>query len=161
MRCPECKDGELVTIRIKDEDIAELSVPLQVAKRMPLNYALVRATRAQQVSSAVRCIISGCMEPVTHFCLTKCKDQCAKHERDGHAAASGFADHVRVPIAHKAAHLEAQEQKVCKEVVEVVAKELRKLLQPHAAAIQDVRAAVDTAEVQLAKRRKGQQKRSS
>ena len=159
--CSECHDDEPTVVKIKGVKPAADLTALQVAKRMPSNYALVRATRAQLAAGAkiLRCAIPGCVNPVTHFCVTKCKELCTKHERDGHAAAGGFAGHVRVPIAGKAAHLAAQERKDRAELLAVVeAQEVRELLEPHAATIQVVKAELQAAEAQLAKQRKGQQK---
>ena len=166
VRCPECRRETVVKIEgVKTS--ASLSA-LEAVKRMPRNYALVQAcaTRAQRVSAAVRCVIPGCANPVTHFCVTKCKDQCVKHERDCHAAASGFADHVRVPIADKAAHIAAQEQKDLEEVLAVAAKAAaaeatRELLMPHTAKIREVKANVQAADAELAKQRAGQQKQQT
>ena len=167
--CPVCRRENVVKIE-GAKSSASLSA-LEAAKRMPRNYALVDAIEvaaqaapaaAASVASAgqqppLRCIIPGCSNPVTHFCATKCKEQCDKHERDGHAAASGFADHIRGLIADKAAQLAAQERKDHDEVIAVAAQGVRKaVLEQQEITIREVKAKMQAADVELVKQRKGQ-----
>ena len=138
---------------------------LEAAKHVPLNHALVDTTKAneqqqqrfqQQQAAAVAaaaaaqptlaCMWPACKAPVTHFCTTKCGDQCRQHEAELHAESIGFGNHVRIPIADKAAQLRKDRD----EVFADAAQRVQKSLEPVKAALLAAQKALRQADAEQA-----------
>ena len=159
-------------VRIKGVAPAAHLTALQVAMRMRIDFELVdgirAATRAQlslpspaAASSHLapqppRCIIPGCNQLATHFCATMCKEQCAKHERDGHAWSGKFAGHTRGLLADKAALVAAKERQDLEEMCADAADEWRKSLEPHATKIREKQEQVQALKDQTLEKRTSQ-----
>ena len=156
VRCPLCPfTMHPPVVKIQGTKPSTKLSALEVAKLMPISHALVQATRAASAAaaappppaprvqpyvapyvappspvviqqSAPKCMWPGCKDAVTHFCVTKCGDQCRKHEAEGHAAAGGFGGHIRLTVQQRA----AQQLKDKQEAIESMAQGVRKSLTP-------------------------------